>query len=522
MRAETQVATQTDDAIRAMLEERVAHARPISPDIATIVAAAGRRASRPLIPGVSPMPRLAIAGSALIAVLVATAFLVTSFAKGPVGNLALESANSAAPSTRPSTSSSPAPADLERTRLLTPAEAGDIIRTRSAALEGTLIAVYGRLETERSVPCPGDKLCSPTFLADAGGGFIVRPVGDIGPGPWDGSGALAGALILRLSAAVENDLRIVDFVGLLRTPSTGGPAWSVADIVDGAAHVEGSYAAVDGWLVRDPLHPCPPINRPSGASYGCPSDDWLTDPPFQPLQSDGSSIGSSNGLYLSSLTYDRWAPDPAPYGRDNVGVEPRHATYLLWLISDGCGPTADCATPPPRWRIVGRFDPIPAGPVIPAPSPTIPPPGIEPPPSGDAWTVSELKAAHWPVVTQREFVVRGWLVATPPLRCVARPIPSGLPDYGCGERDWLTDEPFQPWTSDGTSGSARDPVIGLRVQNSAYDAFAPDPAIAVGGGREPRQGTYLVRFSVRAACQYVAVGPDCAGGLLFAWEIVDR
>jgi hypothetical protein len=354
-----------------MLEERVAHARPISPDIATIVAAAGRRASRPFIPGVAPMPQLAIAGSALVAVLAATVLLVSSFVNGPVGNLALESADSAAASARPSMSSSPAPADVGPIRLLTATEAGDIIRTRSAALAGTLIAVDGRLETDPTATCHSEGLClKATILAGAGGGFTVRPVGDIGPGPWDGSGALAGALIRRLSAAVANDLRIVDFVGMLRTPSTDGLAWSVADIIDGAAHVEGSYAAVDGWLVRDPLHPCPSGIRPLGVSYGCPSDDWLTDSAYQPTQLDGSSIGPPGALSVSSGSYDRWAPRPASYGPYKVGVEPRHATYLLWLVSDGCGPNADCATPPPRWRIVGRFDPIPTSPVIPAPSPT--------------------------------------------------------------------------------------------------------------------------------------------------------
>jgi hypothetical protein len=136
--------------------------------------------------------------------------------------------------------------------------------------------------------------------------------------------------------------------------------------------------------------------------------------------------------------------------------------------------------------------------------------------------VSELNAAHWPVVREREFLVRGWLVATPPLRCQARPIPSGLPNYRCDERDWLTDERFQPWTTDGTTGSARDPAVGLQVQIGAYEAFAPNPAISSGGGREPRLGTYLVRFSVHAACEYARAGPDCAGGLLFTWEIVDR
>ena len=371
MRVGTQVVKPTDDAIRAMLEERVAHSRPISPDIATIVAAAGRRATRPFIPRVSPLPRLVIAGSALVAVLVAAVFLAASFVRAPVGNLPLGSGNSAAASAQPSTPSSPAPAAIEPTRLLSAAEAGDLIRTRSAALAGTLIAVDGRLETDPTATCHAEGLClPPTILASAGGGFTVRPVGDTGPGPWDGSGPLEGALILRLRIPLGADLTGVDFVGILRTPPTGGPAWSVADIVGGAAHVEGSYAAVDGWLVRDPLHPCPSVTRPLGASYGCPSDDWLTDSAYQPYLLDGSSIGPPEALSLSSGSYDRWAPRPASYGPYQVGVEPRHATYLLWLVSDGCGPNADCATPPPRWRIVGRFDPIPPGPAIPAPSPT--------------------------------------------------------------------------------------------------------------------------------------------------------
>jgi hypothetical protein len=371
MREGAQGSRPTDDAIRAMLEERVAHARPISPDIATIVAASGRRASRSLIPDGPPIPRIATAAGAIIAILVVAAFVAGPLFRGPIGDLTPGSGVPTASSTRSSTSSSAAPAAIEPTRLLTAAEAGDLIRTRSGALAGTLIAVHGRLETDPAATCHSEGLClKAATLAGAGGGFTVRPVGDIGPGPWNGSGSLAGALILRLSAAVENDLRIVHFVGMLRTPSTGGPAWSVADIVGGAAPVEGSYAGVDGWLVRDPLHPCPSMNRSSGVSYGCPSDDWLTDAPFQPLQPDGSSIGSSDGLHLSSGSYDRWARDPTSYGPNSLGVEPRHATYLLWLVSDGCGPNADCATPPPRWRIVGRFDPIPAGPAIPPPSPT--------------------------------------------------------------------------------------------------------------------------------------------------------
>jgi len=134
-----------------------------------------------------------------------------------------------------------------------------------------------------------------------------------------------------------------EYIGTLTVPPTGGPAWFVQDLREGAANVEGSYAAVQGWLVRDPFHPCPSNPQPPVVVYGCPTDDWLSESEFQPLQSDGSSIGPPAALYLSSGSYDTWAADPAPFGQDNLGVIPRFGTFLMWLVSDGCGPNADCS-----------------------------------------------------------------------------------------------------------------------------------------------------------------------------------
>jgi hypothetical protein len=120
------------------------------------------------------------------------------------------------------------------------------------------------------------------------------------------------------------------------------------------------------------------------------------------------------------------------------------------------------------------------------------------------------------------FMVRAWLVATPALRglCVS---PSGSPDYGCIERDWLTDKPFQPYISNGNTGSTRDPSVGLRVQNGAYATFAPDPATGAFVALDPRLGTYLVRATVHDACELLpraSTDLPCTGPAVVLWEVV--
>jgi hypothetical protein len=263
---------------------------------------------------------------------------------------------------------------------------------------------------------------------------------------------------------------------------------------------------VDGWLVRDPLHPCASDPRNPVVAYGCPSDDWLSEEEFQPLQADGSSIGPRASILLSSGSYDRWAPNPAPAGLGDRGVEPRHAIYLLWLVSDGCGPNADCATPPPRWRIVGRFDPLPD---LLQSSPS---PSSQPPSTGVVHTVAELVADPASFLNQ-DVTVAGWLVATPPLKCV-----------GSCEFDWITDAPFQPWVADGQKGSTREPAVGIRVQNGAYAAFAPSPATGDFGSRTPQFGDWILRQSIGSTCSDAGQPPTvvCAGGRTIHWEVIRR
>jgi hypothetical protein len=112
--------------------------------------------------------------------------------------------------------------------------------------------------------------------------------------------------------------------------------------------------------------------------------------------------------------------------------------------------------------------------------------------------------------------VAGWLVATPPLKCL------GAGPYSCSEVDWITDESFQPWVSDGQTGSTRAPVVGIRVQNGAYDAFAPSPAISDFGARTPRLGDWTVRESISSCSAGQPGGPSCIGGSAVRWEVVAR
>ena len=498
----------SDAAIRSMLAARADRTGRYRFDPATIVAAAGPQGSTHR-PDASFIGWVSIAASGLAAVLVIAALVGSSLLAKPGASQApIGSGSTISTSGSPSPAVNPSPTPpTESIRILSAAEAGDLIRSDSATHAGTLMVVNGSLiPGETVVTHCASGPCGSTLLADAGGGFVVRPVDDFGPGPWSASGPghLSGTFVLRLTATIDNDLRIVEFVGVLTTPPTGGPAWFVQDLLEGAAHTDGAYAAVDGWLVRDPLHPCASDPRNPVVAYGCPSDDWLSEEEFQPLQENGQSLGPPAAIDLSSGSYDRWAPDPGAAGPDGRGVEPRHAIYLLRLVSDGCRPGADCLPPAPRWRIVGRFDELP-GPVEPAPS-------TGPSSAGVVHTVAELVASPTAFIGQ-DVTVAGWLVATPPLKCVV----------SC-EADWLTDAAFQPWVSDGQTGSTREPGIGIRVQNGAYLAFAPSPATGAFGARTPRYGDWVLRASTGSTCTDGGrtPSPGCLGGPTVHWEVIAR
>ena len=347
----------TDDAIRAMIEARAERAGPIRFDPSAVAArAVGEARTRPSPP--SLLPRVAIAAASVAAAVVLGVVIAL-----PLGGRPASAPPSNVSSAPIASGSAPVPSAAPQ-HVLSPDELGELVTTRAAELDGTIVAVRGRLEADPSWPCVAGQVCANTVFAGASDSVHLLPVGDIGPGPWDGSGPKTGVFAVRITARVEGGRPLVEFVGDLVNRDDGSFVLSVPDILSGAVSMEGAYAAVDGWLVRTPLHPCgSDPHPPPGPTYGCPDDDWLTETEFQPLRPDGSTLGPADAVYLPVGSYEQWAPDPAVAGFNSAGVEPRRATYLLWRAAGGCGPNADCLTVP-RWRIAGRFDPIPDAPAL--------------------------------------------------------------------------------------------------------------------------------------------------------------
>jgi hypothetical protein len=362
----------TDDDIRAMLAARADRAIVGATPADALLAAARERAvadprtRRGRFGVVRPMPMLA-GGVASLAVLAIAVVLVAvpltsrpPASAVPSGGPSMAVASSGPPA-------SPAANPSPDVRILTTRELADLIASRGADLAGLTIAVRGEI-VDPLPGCRGGAYCPPAALA--GTAIAVRPVGDIGPGPWDGSGSKSGFFALRLTSGAGGAAGPIaaEYLGDIR-PAKDGLAWSVADLVAGKAREETGFVAVRGWLVRTPLHSCPSIQRPA---FGCPSDDFITPDRFQPLHADGSSSGPSDGLYLPSGTYGEWAPEPTSFG---LGVEPREATYLMaWTaVAPWCAPNADCYVGPEsfHWLIRGRLDPIPSDASKPEPTPDV-------------------------------------------------------------------------------------------------------------------------------------------------------
>ncbi len=268
----------------------------------------------------------------------------------------------------------------------------------------------------------------------------------------------------------------------------------------GTFEVRGWLVAASGGALRCAFQPPPPSGEPV---YGCGEFDWLTDAPYRP--DPGYTAPADGGLRVQYGAYAAFAGDPS-WPSDTVFSEPR---YGVWLVRTGrhdvC--TVEPGCPPGGVRIaeiLGRGDADGTAPL-----------------GGPIRTVDEATGLH--PETGTEVVVRGWLVGTPPLRCLGAPPPSG-PDFSCGEYDVLTSTSVQIWMSDGTDGSLVLPKAFLRVQNGAYLAFAPDPQVGEFGVEEPRLGTFRIRLHVGSTCDAASPEPGvgCAGGPTFQWEIVER
>ena len=506
----------TDDAIREMLESRASRVQPGSIDLATTVAAAGPRASVRLRGALSLAPRLSLVASTVAAVLVASALIAIPLLNRPTGTGTPSRLADASGTTGSPSDVGPSLPPTSSIRLLTPAEVGELARTRSRELSTKIAAVRGRL----ALDIPGCSKCASATFADGDFGVRIRILGSLRTS-WGTLSARTSAWVIRFTSEVDNGLPIVEALGELRTGSSGGLTATVDELLYDEVGTVGSYAAVDGWLVRTPLHPCASFVMPSDAptdlpTYGCPEDDYLTDKEFQPTAPDGSSRGPAKGILLPIESYAKWAPDPALLG---PGVPPRRATFLLQLVhTSPCGPTDYCLAGPliRRWKIAARLEPIPNIAALQTSSPS-----LVPAPLVAWWRVADLSALPLSAAP-RDYEVHAYLVRTPLLKCLA--VASGFPNYSCDEIDWLTDEPFQPWVSDGNSGGTREPGVGLRVQNGAYDEFATDPVIGAVGAREPRFGDYLVRRLTAPTCIGGALSSTapCYGGTGVHWEIMAR
>jgi hypothetical protein len=493
----------SDEAIRAMLTERADRVTPQPLDVTGIFGEA-LRGSRQERRTWRLWP--ALTASASFAALVAVALVAVVLpSRGPTA--------SNPPSAGPSVVSPASVPPVTAPVVLSPGQLLAAVSSSSDGLVGRLAAVRGALTSVMpscvlrplgASPCNG----LITFISDATSSVRVRPTDAV----LGGSGAVGGPesqiWIVRVTGERVADQLVVELIGGLKPGPDGAVTFTVDQLLASLDPTTvGSLLAVDGWLVRTPLHSCPSISFPD-ARYGCPSDVYLTDAEFQPLRVDGSSLGPAAGVYLPADAYERWAPEPAPFGTG--GVVPRRAVYLLRPAPVTCPSGTTCVSFR-QAEVVGRLDPLSAA----APS-------LD---ASDAQAVAEVLAASanepFAFADGRQLVVHGWLVRTPALRCIAMP---GL--YGCDEMDFLTDEPFQPWSADGVTASARIPDVGMRVQNGAYGAFAPDPQRGADGAWAPREATYVVRGVIRSGCETMpqpegSVAP-CSGPAILFWEIVER
>jgi hypothetical protein len=364
------IAPPTDDAIREMLESRAGRLHSTSIDLATIVAAAGPRASVRLGRALRLAPGLSLVAGTVAAVLVVFALIAIPLFNRPTGSGTPSGLANTSGATGSSPEVGPTSPPTSSIRLLTPAEVGELARTRSRELSTKVAAVRGRL----ALDVPGCSTCANATFAGGYFGVRVRILGSL-LSSWGTSSARTSAWVIRFTPEVENGLPIVEALGELRTGMSGGLTSTVIELLYDEVGAVGSYAAVDGWLVRTPLHPCASLVVPSDAptdlpTYGCPEDDYLTDAEFQGTRPDGSSKGPARGILLPIESYAKWAPNPAVLEQ---GVEPRRATFLLQLVhTAACGPTDDCFAGPliRRWQIAARLEPIPNVATVPSLSPS--------------------------------------------------------------------------------------------------------------------------------------------------------
>jgi hypothetical protein len=352
----------SDAAIRAMLEDRAGRLRPVQIDVPAIVTGV---VTRPRRAGwfATIAPRVSVAVAAAMVLVVGSALTVGSLRDRPASSVAPTGASEAPPAI--------ASAATGGVRALGAAELGDLARTRSAELAPRIVVVRGVLTVtdEQGRRC-ATPTCATGQLLGAGGGLELRLTSDLVAEFADvGSPTIAGPFAVRFTTESADGRPVVEVLDRLITDQANG--WTSSTSGARAVDPEGgpAFAAVDGWLVRTPFLPCPTnaggtVDRGGDGSISvsdCPNRAYLTDIEFQPLQPDGSSIGTAAALSLPSGSYEDWAPDPAPFGEG--GVMPRRAVYLLHREAISCNTLRleECSrlVVGAGWTIVARLEPIP-------------------------------------------------------------------------------------------------------------------------------------------------------------------
>src|SRR5207237_3783707 len=122
-----------------------------------------------------------------------------------------------------------------------------------------------------------------------------------------------------------------------------------------------------------------------------------------------------------------------------------------------------------------------------------------PPSAGPFWTPEAmlekfLGATRYDRDTEAHvYALAGWISegAQEP-KCLLVSSPDPL--FGCSLASWIAPTDTQPNVYTGTDYSLTPPPQSIRVQNNAYDLFAPDPARAGSPSSPiPRFATFLVR-----------------------------
>lgn len=330
----------TDDELRELFAARGARARTdgLAAEARGFAASHPRRAF-----GLSGFRARLVAAASAFAVVVALAVVVATL---PANRFPVF----ATPSAPGATAGSAPPPVSARAHILDADELRRALAANTDALRERIVIVRGVLLAATAVDCR--QPCPSVFLNGVPG-ILVQPVGDVGPGPWDGSPRLAGTFALRVSTtSSRGDPPILEFLGSVK-PSRAGDIWRVSDLVaedpaDGAA-----LYLVHGWIVQTPLHSCPSsaaANPYPSLQYGCPADTYVTDERFEPERPDGSVVGPSVGLYVQN---------------GSGGLAPAEGDFLVdRIVVPSCGPNADCLVRPEdrHWRVVATVAPLPVAP----------------------------------------------------------------------------------------------------------------------------------------------------------------